>query len=142
MAHWDSFHWDDGSRYDEPETNGPIRIKPTHMIELHKFLTNPFDDPHISLDDLLAFTTDHLHRMEDNSTVAQITARILPTTTAVTGVNTAFQADQSKLGLRKTSKQAKAAFRKTLPAAMGKIYVALQSKFGEKSPQLATFFPK
>jgi len=29
------------------------------MIDLHRFLANPFDDKEVSMDELLAFTTDH-----------------------------------------------------------------------------------
>jgi hypothetical protein len=43
MARYGSFHWNDGSHYDE-SGNVLTIIKPTHMIDLHRFLTNPFDD--------------------------------------------------------------------------------------------------
>ena len=30
------------------------------MIDLHRFLEVPFDEPHLGLDKLIAFSTDHL----------------------------------------------------------------------------------
>ena len=111
------------------------------MYDLHKVLTNPFDDPGISVNHLLAFTTDHLSKLTSNNPNSVLTARIAPTTAALAGVNSAFQTDQGKLGQRVTSKAAKKAFLQALPAAISKIYVVLEGKYGENSSALATFFP-
>ena len=52
------------------------------MIRLNRFLSNPFDDPEISLDELLAFSTDHLQRLIANNPGGIYTARITATTNA------------------------------------------------------------
>jgi len=139
MARWNSgARWNDGTRWNEPDK--PAHIKHTHMRDLHIWLTNPFDDPKISMAELLAFTTDHLERM----TVAGLTVlapRIMATTTALDGVSDSFTDDETKLGLRKASKQAKAAYRDALPAAVGKMAVAVEVKFGEKSKEFVECFP-
>jgi hypothetical protein len=141
MAHWGHFNYGQ-AHYDEPDNStNPTIIKRTHMYDMHKVLTNPFDDPGISVNGLLAFTSDHLGKMTSNNPGGFLAARITATNTAVGGVNTAFASDLGKLGERKTSKQAKDAFRATLPAAIGKIYVTLQNKYGEKAAQLKEFFP-
>lgn len=140
MARWNSFHWDDGSRYDEPD-NPTNKIKRTHMYDIHKVLNNPFDDAGIGVNGLVSFTTDNINKMTANNPGGIFTGRISATTTALGGVNSAFAADMGKLGERKTSKQAKNDFRDTLPAAIGKIYVTLQNKYGEKAAILKTFFP-
>jgi hypothetical protein len=111
------------------------------MYDLHKVLTNPFDDPGISVNHLLAFTTDHLAKVAGNNPNGFLTARVAATTAALAGVNTAFQTDQGKLGQRVTSKAAKRAFLQAMPAAISKIYVVLENKYGENAAALAAFFP-
>ncbi len=141
MARYDSgITWDSGARYDEPEEAATI-IKPTHMIDLHKFLTNPFDDPGISIAELLAFSTDHLPKLTANNPGAVFAARIAATGTALTGVQGAFTDDQTKLGVRKARKQAKDTFRKALPESVGRIHGAVTSKFGTKGAEVAECFP-
>ncbi len=141
MARYDSvIYFDSGARYDEPDT--PTVIKPTYMIDLHRFLANPFDDPDISMDELLAFTTDHLQRLTGNNPGGIYTARLTATNTALAVVNSAFADDQSKLGLRKARKQAKDAFRKTLLKSIGKLAGAVEAKFGEGSPEFTECFPQ
>ena len=46
------------------------------MIRLNRFLSNPFDDSDISLDELMAFSTDHLQRFIANNTGVLYTAGI------------------------------------------------------------------
>jgi hypothetical protein len=112
------------------------------MRDLHIYLTNPFDDPHISMDELVAFGTDHLARLIANNPGAVFAARITATTAALTGVGSAFTDDKTKLALRESKKLAKDAFRKALPAAIGKIYGAVEAQFGESGPQMKECFPK
>jgi hypothetical protein len=112
----------------------------THMRELHAYLINPFDDPKISMAELFDFSSDHLARMKSNP-LTVLTPRIAATTTALTGVTSAFTDDELKLGLRKSSKKGKNAYRSTLPAAIGKIAVAVEDKFGEGSAEFIKCFP-
>lgn len=141
MARWGQFIWGQ-AHYDEPDVLPPTSIKKTHMYDLHKPFINPFDDPHIGVNHLLAFTTDHQTRMSANNPGGFLTARIAATATALGAVNTAFQTDQGNLGARKTSKQAKDDYRQTLTDGAGKIMLTLQTKYGKTSGMLATFFPQ
>lgn len=141
MARWGQFYYGQ-AHYNEPEMAPPASILRTSMYDLHKPFINPFDAPSISINNLVAFTTDHLGRMTNNNTGGFLTTRIPATTTALGTVNTAFQSDLSKLGERKTSKQTKDNYRKTLVEGAGKIMVTLQQEYGKKSPMLATFFPQ
>jgi uncharacterized protein YgfB (UPF0149 family) len=111
-------------------------------MDLHKYLTNPFNDPNISLDELVAFGTDHLARLIANNPTAVFAARITATTTALNGVSGAFTDDKTKLALRKSKKQAKENFRAALPAAIGKIYGAVQAQFGDAGVQMTECFPQ
>lgn len=111
------------------------------MMDLHKYLTNPFNDPNISMDELVAFSTEHLARLIANNPAAVYAARIAATTTALNGVSGAFTDDKTKLALRKSKKQAKDAFRMALPAAIGKIYGAVQAQFGDAGVQMTECFP-
>ena len=141
MARYDSgVRFDSGARFDEPENL--ITPKPTSMIDLHKFLINPFDDPRISMDELLAYTTDHYQRLLANNPGGAFTARLSATDDALAAVSDAFTDDQTKFGLRKARKLAKGNFRKTLPENVGKIYGSVIGKFGPSAPQVAECFPQ
>ena len=140
MARWGHFFYGQ-AHYDEPDNPTNPTIKRTHMYDLHKVLINPFDDPHISVDHLLSFTTDHLGKMTNNNAGGFLAARITATTTALGGMNTNVVTDEDKLGLRKGSKKAKDAFRKTLPAGVAKINGALVSQFGAGAPQIDECLP-
>lgn len=111
------------------------------MRELHPYLINPFDDPHISTDELVAFSTDHLARLIANNPAALFAPRIAATTTALSGVAGAFTDDKTKLALRKSKKQVKNAFRTALPVAVGKIYGAVLAQFGAGAAELTECFP-
>jgi len=112
------------------------------MLDLHKYFSNPFNDERISTDELVAFGTDHLARLIANNPAAVFTARITATTTALNGMGGAFTDDKTKLALRKSKKQAKDAFRAALPAAIGKIYGAVQAQFGDAGAQMTECFPQ
>lgn len=141
MARYDAdVYFDSGAHFDEPETS--TRIVPTHMIDLHKFLINPFDDSGISIDELLAFTTDHFQRLTANNPGGVFSARITATSSALSAVSTAFTDDQTKLGVRKARKAAKDNYRKALPENVSKIYGVVTGKFGSKGPEVAECFPQ
>jgi uncharacterized protein YgfB (UPF0149 family) len=93
------------------------------------------------MDELVRFSTDHLARLIANNPAAVFAARIAATTTALNGVSGTFTDDKTKLALRKSKKQAKDAFRAALPAAIGKIYGAVQSQFGDAGVQMTECFP-
>ena len=131
--------YDSGARYDQPDT--PTIIKKTHMIDLHKFFINPFDDGNISMDELLSFSTDHIQRLAANNPGGNYTARITATTAAVGVVNDTFTDDQTKLGVRMARKQAKNAFRQSVPKNVGRLAVAVEAQFGERSPEFTECFP-
>ena len=129
---------DSGLFMDEPAA--PAKPKPTHMRDLHIWPTNPFDDPHISMAELLAFTSDHLERMLANPLPA-LAARVIATQTALGGVSGAFTDDESTLGLRKARKKAKDDYRKALLPRVGAIAIKVQAQFGEGSAEFVECFP-
>jgi hypothetical protein len=139
MQYFDSgARYDSGIRYDEPMVAN--LIQPTHMIDLHRFLTNPFDDPGISLAELLAFSTDHLQRLTATDP-ALFAARIPGTSAALEVVGSAFTDDETKLALRKARKLAKNNFRAALPRNVGKLAVAVENKYGEGAAEFVECFP-
>ena len=111
------------------------------MKDLHYYLTNPFDDPKISMAELLAFSTDHLQRISANNPGGIFIPRLAATTTALTGVGNAFMDDETKLGLRKAQKLVKDNYRIALPKSVGKLAVAVEAKFGEGSAEFVECFP-
>jgi hypothetical protein len=112
------------------------------MKDLRNYLSNPFNDSHISMAQLLAFSTDHVERMTANDPGGLFTARVAATTAALDSVHTAFSDDDTKLGVRKASKMAKNSFRAALPQSIGKLAVSVEGKFGEGSPEFVKCFPR
>jgi hypothetical protein len=141
MAHWNHFYYGQ-ARYDEPDSPVKIIIERTSMYDLHRTMTNPFDDPNLGMDRLIAFTSAHLTAMNSNNPGGFLTTRITATTSAFAGVNSAFVLDQDKLGLRKAMKLLKDRYRETLPAGVGRIAGAVAAKFGETSSQMLQCFPQ
>jgi hypothetical protein len=114
MARWGHFRYGQ-AHYDEVEKKPTV--KGTHMYDLHKVLTNPFDDEHIGIERLLAFATDNLARMIANNPTGIFTARIAATGPVIDGAVAAYGDDQTKAAMRKAKTKMKEGFRVALPAA-------------------------
>ncbi len=112
------------------------------MRDLSRFLDNPFDDPNVSMDELIAFSTDHLQRMIANNPGALLNTRITATTTALAVVENCTTDDQTKLGLRKARKMAKDTFRKTLPDKVAMCQAVVVAKYGPNAPEVTECFPQ
>ena len=112
------------------------------MITLTRFLDNPFDNRQISLDELLAFSTDNLQRMVAHNPGGIYTARITGTASALNVMAVCSSDDQVKLGLRKARKQAKDTFRSGLSASIEKIQAVVVAKFGGSGPEVVECFPQ
>ena len=136
MARYGFAFFDSGVRFDAPDAH------PTNMRDLHRFLDNPFDDPGISLAELLAFSTDHLQRMISNNAGGDLSARITATASALGLVSDCATDDQTKLGLRKARKMAKDAFRKALPAEVATIVAAAVAKYGPDAAEVVECCPQ
>lgn len=111
------------------------------MKDLHLYFRNPFNRPSFGIDKLLAFTTAHLGDLRENNKGGVYDGRIAATESALKMFRAAFVSDATKLGGRKTAKGNKRKFRKSLPPAIGEIYVVLAAKYGLKAPVLKEFFP-
>lgn len=116
--------------------------KDNDMRNLQYYLEIPFDDDGISLDELLAFSTDSLQRMIANNPGALFNARITATTTALAVVESCTTDDLTKLGLRKARKMAKDTFRAALPVNIAKIHAAVVAKYGPNAPEVTEVFPQ
>ncbi len=112
------------------------------MIDLSRFLDNPFDDRDISLAELLSFSTDHLQRLIANNPGALYNTRITATTTALNVVSQCVTDDTLKLGLRKGRVLAKRAFRTALPQNIEDIYFVVGAKFRSGTPEMLDIFPE
>lgn len=112
------------------------------MRNLSKMLENPFDDRNISMDELLAFTTDNIQRMKANNSSGELTPRITATENSLNLVLERFTDDSTKKGLRKARKMVKDTFRKELPATMAKLAGAVSAKYGEGSPEYVECLPQ
>lgn len=136
MARWGFAFFDSGVRFDSPDAH------PTTMRTLSTFLTNPFDDPNISINELVAFTTDHRQRLIAHNTSGELDARITATTSALTLVEDCVTDDQGRLGIRKARKKAKDDFRtETIPPAVERIEAGFIAAFGADSPILMEALP-
>ena len=135
MPRYGSFFFDSGVRY------GGADSREHTLRDPHIWLENPFDDPGISMTELLMFTTDHLQRMIANNTSGELTPRITPTQSSLDLVVQRYNDDETKLALRKARKLAKDNFRAELPAKVGKLAVKVENQYGEKSPEFVECFP-
>jgi hypothetical protein len=136
MARWNFAFYDSGVRFDQPDAH------PTTMRTLASFLENPFDDPNISMAELVAFTTDHLQRMSANNAGGELTARIAATTGSLAVVEDCVTDDQGRLGVRKARKQAKDDFREQIPTEVKRIEAGFIAVFGADSPTLLEALPQ
>lgn len=112
------------------------------MRNLSTYFNTPFDDRDISLNELAAYTTDHLERMSANDPGGDLAARIAATSTAMAALDSSFTDDQTKLGLRKARKLAKDNFRKDLPREAGKIVAAAIAFYGDGAPEVLELVPQ
>lgn len=137
MARWNFAFFDSGVRFDAPAAH------PTIMRKLSTFLENPFDDPGISIAELLAFTTDHLQRMIANNAPGELTARITATTSAYQLVADCVSDDETKLALRMARNQSKKNFRlDTLIGGVERIEAGLISAYADSAAVLLEALPK
>lgn len=137
VARWNFAFFDSWVRFDSPEAH------PTTMRKLSTFLENPFDDPGISIAELLAFTTDHLQRMIANNASGELTARITATTTAYQLVADCVTDDTTKLALRMARNLAKKNFRDhTLLSGVERIEAGLISAYADSASVLLEALPK
>jgi hypothetical protein len=112
------------------------------MRKLSAFLKNPFDDPGISIAELLAFTTDHLQRMIANNASGELTDCIAATTSAYQLVANCVSDDETKLALRKARNQAKKNFRQnTLLGGVGRVEAGIISAYADSSLVLVEALP-
>jgi len=135
MARWGYAFFDSGVRFDSPDAH------PTTMRNLSRFLENPFDAPGISMNELLSFSTDHVQRMIANNASGELSARITATTSALGLVEDCVSDDETKLGVRKSRKMAKDAFRKSLMGSVAKIVAAVVVQYGDGSPEVTECVP-
>jgi hypothetical protein len=112
------------------------------MRTLSTFLENPFDDDGISIDELVAFATDHLQRLIANNPNGELTDRITAITSALAQVVDCVTQDRGRLGIRMAAKQAKDTFREdTIPAEVKRIEAGFIAAFGADSPVLLEALP-
>jgi hypothetical protein len=111
------------------------------MNDLELYLKNPFASRHIGIGKLLAFTTDHLPRLEMAGPGGVWPARMAATRAALAAVNDGDVSNSVHLGERKAQVMTKRAFRRALPKRVAAINVAVKARFGERSAEIWECFP-
>lgn len=111
------------------------------MIDLSRFFLNPFNDPAISIDELVDYSTEHLQRMVANNPGAQFNTRVNQTTVALAALESTVTTEKTKLALQKGKTLAKDSFRRALPGHVARIHGAAVAAFGLHSPPLMECFP-
>jgi hypothetical protein len=111
------------------------------MNDLEMYLKNPFANRHIGISKLLAFTTDHVPRLELAGPGGVWPARIAATQAALAAVSNGITSDDTQLGRRKSGKFTKKEFRRALPKRVGAIHVALMARYGEQAAEISECFP-
>ncbi len=112
------------------------------MRTLYNFGIIPFDDPGISVNEIIGFTTDHLQRAEANNEDGRLDLRIANTTTALNNLLETIADDDLQLGHRKSVKLAKAQFREEMMDEVRRIAGRVTGEYGKPSPEFTDIFPK
>lgn len=111
------------------------------MIRLYRLFANPFLAEEVSFMELLNCATDTQQRLIANNPGAIFNDIINGITTALAIVDQCATDDIVKLGLRKSAKEAKGIFRKSLPEHIGGIHAKFTGHYGIKSPLITAVFP-
>ncbi|MFT5471381.1 MAG: hypothetical protein ACI8UO_006515 [Verrucomicrobiales bacterium] len=120
---------------------GIFRQTERAMRDLRNYLLNSFNDPGISMNELLAGATDHLGRLSARNGAGKWTARIAATSPALQAVQGALTDDLSKKANREARVLAKTNFRETnVTSELNKLLGGVTLHFGKDSPELRQVF--
>lgn len=136
MALYNFAFFNSGIRY-----NAPTTWKRGKMKTLRNYLDVPFDDPGISIDELLRFSTDNHQRMAANDPTGELVQRIAATAVSIAQVTNLWASDLTQLGERKIAKELKLNFRASLPPRIRVIDDGITGKVGSASPLHKGAFP-
>lgn len=112
------------------------------MFSLFRFGHNPFNDPQLSIAELGRYGVMHVALMTADPIGGQLDAEIAATATVLEGLDVTLSDGTVKLGVQKARTGAKAEFRAGLPDPISRIYGAVVAKLGQKSAEMARFFPQ
>ncbi len=113
------------------------------MRDLRYTFKNTFNTARISMNKLLAGSTDHLGRLSARNGEGDWTLRIAATSTALQGLYAALSDDLSKQANRASRVQAKNEFRLTnITSEVNKILGAANFSFGKNSAEVRNLFPQ
>jgi len=105
------------------------------------YLTNCFNAPDISLDELAAFSTDALGRLGAQNGSGDWTDRIAALSPKLAALDGAYSDDLTAGAAREARKKAKNDLRKALPAQVDKVLSFVRAHFGKNSPELVACAP-
>ncbi|MCB1093499.1 MAG: hypothetical protein KDL87_18320, partial [Verrucomicrobiae bacterium] len=112
------------------------------MRDPRNYLINCFNSPGISMDQLLAGSTDHLGRLTVRNGLGDWTPRIAVTSAALQQVQAALTDDLTKQANREARVFAKDQFRKiNVPTELNKIHGGVSLHFGKESMEMRSVFP-
>ena len=112
------------------------------MKNLSTYLESPFDDATITIDQLAAFTTDHLGRLRAQNADGALDDRVAATAAAMQAFDDAYTADMVATARRMGRKQAKRQFRHKLPRETGRLIAIVEAYFGKRSPEIHICLPR
>jgi hypothetical protein len=115
------------------------------MITLERYFENPFDDPHISAEEIRLFAEDHLGKLTAQNTTGPLTGTlttmIASTQSAFDGFDTSLstRADQigTQIGQTATKNDVMRLFKTTIRQRQGRVV----DKLGEDTPAYKEVFP-
>ncbi len=106
------------------------------------YLINLFNSAQLSLENLVAYTTDHVQRLIARNGTGTFTEQITATVAALLALEDSSLDDNIQLGIRRGVKLAKDSFRAELSEAIRPIYGAVLAAFNEPSEEMRMVFPK
>lgn len=112
------------------------------MFNFERFFEGFFDNPQISLTELVKYATTSISRMTAVNPGAVFATRITPTQVALAALEAKTTDSGVKSAVRKGATRNKDEFREALPGHMSKIHGKVVGEYGKDSAELLQCFPK
>lgn len=111
------------------------------MMDLHRFFLNPFEDKVISIDELVAFTADHLARLSARNDGEAYNSMIAATAPAFEALSGHITDTATESALRKARTAATQATRAELHGALSALEALAHARLSRGSPAYLELFP-
>lgn len=111
------------------------------MMDLNRYLRNPFDDEKISIDELIAFTADHLGKLTGQNPGGAFDAAITATDALFTALSGTISAEDAAAAIRQARTAATAAKREAIHEKLSQIEGLIHARYPRGSVTYVELLP-